>query len=212
MSEVTTWEQAAFAASMGLPDWASGDEPADTLEEIEGDLNVIRRDGGGDDGRALRWRYVAAEALSQCEATIESVVDTIISKQHDYGHQNILWGGVEGIVIRAHDKVARIRNLLARDVAPDNESLEDSWLDIVGYALIGIMLENGTFELPLATDVKPTIDLAKLPAAAIVTSWPQLNDSPLFDAAEERVIKGWISEAITSHWMASHGFRSLSAA
>lgn len=92
--------------------------------------------------------------------TVRDIVDTIattlVDKQHDYGHDNILWGGPEGVLVRAHDKIARLKNLLRRD-EPANESLRDSWLDLAGYAIIGVMLLDGTFTRTLAAD-KPPVD------------------------------------------------------
>lgn len=91
------------------------------------------------------WEQAAA-------AEVEILLDTLIKKQKDYGHENIRWGGKIGVLIRAHDKMARIKNLLDSGRAPTNEPLVDSWLDLAGYAILGAMLEAGTFELPLEED------------------------------------------------------------
>lgn len=99
------------------------------------------------------------------------VADLVISKQKDYGTKNILEspiGPEQGIIIRLFDKAARIENLnektlnriklqleLAKDLktylkdVAKNEPLEDSWKDIIGYGLIGIMLQRNVFTLPL---------------------------------------------------------------
>jgi hypothetical protein len=89
------------------------------------------------------------EAVTDYLGTLHT---TLVSKQRDYGHENILWGGQFGVLLRAHDKVARIKNLLDK-IRPSNEPLVDSWLDLAGYAIIGAMLEAGTFERPLAEDM-----------------------------------------------------------
>lgn len=74
----------------------------------------------------------------------------IIAKQHDYGHGNILAFGEKGVLVRANDKVARLKHLLwDRPGEPANESIRDSWRDLAGYAIIALMLRDGTFELPL---------------------------------------------------------------
>jgi plasmid stabilization system protein ParE len=71
-------------------------------------------------------------------------------KQHDYGHGNINAFGMVGIAVRMSDKVARLLNLLAKGAEAENESLVDTYLDIVGYAVIAGMLLDGTFDLELA--------------------------------------------------------------
>lgn len=74
----------------------------------------------------------------------------MISKQHDYGPRNITDFGEIGCLIRANDKMARLKNLL-KDTSskPKNESIEDSWTDLANYAIIALMLREGIFELPL---------------------------------------------------------------
>jgi len=73
----------------------------------------------------------------------------LISKQHDYGHGNILMFGHTGIAIRMCDKIARLFTLTESDAEAQNESLIDSWRDLVGYAVIALMLWNNTFTLEL---------------------------------------------------------------
>lgn len=75
--------------------------------------------------------------------------ELLIKKQHDYGHDNILNFGQIGLAIRICDKVARLYNLADRQDKAANESVTDTWVDIVGYSVLSIMLDNGTFELPL---------------------------------------------------------------
>lgn len=87
-----------------------------------------------------------------CRSIGAKVVATVISKHHDYGPKNILncpVGPERGLLVRLHDKLARLANLLETGAAPNNESLVDSWMDIAGYAIIGLMLADGSFELPL---------------------------------------------------------------
>jgi hypothetical protein len=81
--------------------------------------------------------------------TVAEVTATLIRKQKDYGPENIRRFGRQGILVRMHDKVARLENLISTGRVPSNESVEDTYLDIVGYSAIGIMWETGTFLLPL---------------------------------------------------------------
>jgi len=83
-----------------------------------------------------------------CQVMAETIADLVISKQHDYGHENILAFGEFGILVRTNDKVARLKNLINAD-HPRCEAKLDSWQDIAGYALIALMLNKGWFTLPL---------------------------------------------------------------
>lgn len=162
-----TWEEAAQAAMDLVPDGLSLENGNDTqLDEIDFYLARLReRPDAGVASKSDWFQYIADDALQAYVALTTSflqdgreraealVLSTIISKQHDYGHDNILWGGLDGLIVRMHDKTARIRNLIGRGVEGHNESLADSWLDVVGYALIGIMLVEGTFERQLAADL-----------------------------------------------------------
>jgi hypothetical protein len=79
----------------------------------------------------------------------------VISKQKDYGPDNILKcpvGAELGIAIRIYDKLARLSNLLQSGKAPSNESLQDTANDIMGYGMVLKMVLDGTFTLPLKED------------------------------------------------------------
>ena len=81
-----------------------------------------------------------------CREVASQIAEIVISKQHDYGHDNILAFKEQGLVVRLWDKVARLKNLLWKNTnQPKNESIEDTFTDIAGYAIIGIMLKNNTF-------------------------------------------------------------------
>jgi len=83
----------------------------------------------------------------------EFVTETLIKKQKDYGPENIARFGLNGIVIRTHDKVARLENLRAKDSDGQNESFDDTLLDIIGYSAVAIMWINGTFLYPMKDDI-----------------------------------------------------------
>ena len=81
-----------------------------------------------------------------CRDTALQVAEVVIAKQHDYGHDNIMAFKEQGLVVRLWDKVARLKNLLwVKKENPKNESIEDTFTDIAGYAIIGLMLANGLF-------------------------------------------------------------------
>jgi hypothetical protein len=78
-----------------------------------------------------------------------AMASLLCRKQHDYGHENIARFGFKGLLVRVHDKIARLENLINSDKSPENESIKDNLLDVIGYCAIGMMLEEGTFLLNL---------------------------------------------------------------
>ena len=80
------------------------------------------------------------------------VAEIVIAKQHDYGHDNILAFREQGLVVRLWDKINRLKNLFWKNSEPKNESIEDTFTDIAGYAIIGLMLAEDTFTNELEGD------------------------------------------------------------
>lgn len=63
------------------------------------------------------------------------------NKQMDYGLGNIAMNGNKrlallGVAIRLNDKIQRMLNMLEKDQTPNNESLEDTAIDISNYGAI----------------------------------------------------------------------------
>lgn len=74
--------------------------------------------------------------------------DILIAKQKDYGPDNINkspGGAMNGLTVRLYDKIARLNNLTQNNKKPEFESLRDTFIDIMNYATIGIMLLDKTF-------------------------------------------------------------------
>jgi hypothetical protein len=73
----------------------------------------------------------------------------LVSKQEDYGPLNI-WnapgGATNGLMVRMSDKLERLKNLIYNSIEPNNEALEDSFVDIANYAIIALMVERGIWE------------------------------------------------------------------
>jgi len=80
---------------------------------------------------------------------VRELAETVITKQHDYGKANILDFGEFGIMVRANDKFARLKELITKGKEAQNEPKTDTWKDIAGYAILALMLERGWFELPM---------------------------------------------------------------
>ncbi len=84
--------------------------------------------------------------------TFARCAELMIAKQHDYGHRNITDFGEFGVLVRLNDKVARLKNLYAKNREPKNETVNDSWMDICNYAAIALMLRDRVFTLPLTEE------------------------------------------------------------
>lgn len=111
-----------------------------------------------DDSRSLSWlrlgRIAAAygyrnKIYKKGPNTSIDLAALLVRKQHDYGHENIARFGAEGLLVRVHDKVARLENLTGWDKKPKMESVKDTIDDIIGYCVIGLMIEDDTFFLEL---------------------------------------------------------------
>lgn len=83
---------------------------------------------------------------------LADVRQTMISKQRDYGVGNIAKFGEYGVVVRLSDKIERLINLHNSGNEPSNESLDDTWTDVIGYGIIGKMVRAGNWGLPLQDD------------------------------------------------------------
>lgn len=65
-----------------------------------------------------------------------------IAKQYDYGPENISNFGDIGVLVRLNDKIERLKNLMFNGNTAVNESIEDTWIDIGNYGLIGLMCKQ----------------------------------------------------------------------
>lgn len=106
------------------------------------------------ESRFADWRDIGAVAVLLSAKlgiglTVDLVWKTLVRKQTDYGHENIRRFGSKGLYVRLHDKVARLENLLSKGALPENESLQDNIMDVVGYCAIGCMWEAEVFLLSL---------------------------------------------------------------
>ena len=56
-----------------------------------------------------------------CELVVLDLADLISAKQYDYGKDNILGFGEQGLVVRLWDKINRLKNLIWNNQRPKNE-------------------------------------------------------------------------------------------
>lgn len=81
--------------------------------------------------------------------TIKELAELLLSKHRDYGPKNISQapgGPINGLMVRMHDKLARIVNLNKTGDDPKHESLEDSFKDMANYAIIGLLVLRGQWD------------------------------------------------------------------
>lgn len=74
------------------------------------------------------------------------LVQLLLKKHKDYGPKNINqspFGAINGLIVRMWDKIARIVHLTKNKQHAVNESLEDSFMDLANYAIIGLMVQRG---------------------------------------------------------------------
>ena len=80
--------------------------------------------------------------------------DLFCKKQLDYGPGNISVGtnletkdevqfSLFGLWFRKNDKIQRLKNILITKNEPQNESIEDSYLDVGNYSIISLLVQRG---------------------------------------------------------------------
>ena len=87
------------------------------------------------------------EFITDVWRILDAAGNLLIKKHHDYGPKNISLspgGPLNGLRVRMWDKVARINNLIDSNVNPSNESLRDSFIDLLNYSAIAMMVLDGT--------------------------------------------------------------------
>ena len=78
----------------------------------------------------------------------DSAGNLLLKKHRDYGPTNISLspgGPLNGLRVRMHDKTARINHLIDSGATPENESLRDSFIDLLNYSAIALMVLDGVW-------------------------------------------------------------------
>lgn len=76
----------------------------------------------------------------------DSAGNLLLKKHKDYGPTNISrspGGPLNGLRVRMWDKTARLNHLIDNGATPENESLRDSFLDLLNYSAIALMVLDG---------------------------------------------------------------------
>lgn len=153
MTEINSWNDSAFLHTRAVWEFASrftSDDYTTAIRELEDYLIATYFNGNVELDDPHVWLEMAAYAVNAHPSMDRDfVARTLCEKQRDYGPDNIARFAHKGVILRMHDKVARLENLLASGEKARNESIDDTYMDIVGYSVIGLMLLDGSFFLPL---------------------------------------------------------------
>lgn len=154
----STWQEAAEQAVNEIFQQKRRRKRADITQirtDLDEFIDSLFHSPAGFTTAQARWAVIGGDAIELGEKlefdwlSPKTVHATLVRKQRDYGSENIRRFGRQGLMVRMHDKVARLENLLASNNEPENESIFDNVLDVIGYAAIGIMWERQEFLLPL---------------------------------------------------------------
>lgn len=160
-NDVITWEMAAYDSTEELYSDINAlaeysiKNLRETIDSYIDSKEYLDSDGVMTQDHKNRWVLLSSNAIriaKEFDATYlltsSEILNTVIRKQRDYGHKNISKFGITGLVIRVHDKVARVENLMKKDNhinAVIDETMLDTLMDIIGYSIIAYMWLNNTF-------------------------------------------------------------------
>ena len=112
----------------GFPDYPTGSNKRDSLSPSDtGEINVHQF-------AADMWEI------------FDSAGNLLLKKHKDYGPTNISrspGGPLNGLRVRMWDKTARLNHLIESGATPENESLRDSFIDLLNYSAIALMVIDG---------------------------------------------------------------------
>jgi hypothetical protein len=134
----------------------------DQQEGVESSGRIVDEYGDGNSVDRLQGRNyyiqtntskeVSEKFITDMWAVFDSAGSLLLRKHSDYGPLNVAHspgGALNGLRVRMWDKIARINNLLDNGVKPSNESLRDSFVDLMNYSAIAQMVLDKTWpELP----------------------------------------------------------------
>jgi len=153
-----TWEQSAMQWVNHLARIADASEQM-RIETIEAlvDKAWKRTQTDNEAWNTTLWTAVGCAAVREMRLRecwdAGRMVSTLVGKQCAYGHGNINKFGTKGILVRLSDKVQRYKNLTGKNTeGPQWEPLEDTLMDMVGYAVVALMYDDGTFQLEVSKD------------------------------------------------------------
>lgn len=94
------------------------------------------------EGGDIMTKYNHEQFIADITTIIDELRDTLIKKNYDYGNSvesTIDKRGYGSLAQRIEDKLNRFDNLILKEEEGQvDESLEDTLLDLAGYALLGV--------------------------------------------------------------------------
>jgi hypothetical protein len=127
-----------------VSDYKEGIDTDGRVSEGIGDGNSLHRlQEWYDYSQADSNKRLDAEFIANVWRILDTAGNLLIRKHKDYGPKNISHspgGALNGLRVRMWDKTARINNLLDNGVQPSNESLRDSFLDLLNYCAIAMLV------------------------------------------------------------------------
>jgi len=83
------------------------------------------------------------------DTVMERVKALLFERHKKYGKANISLTGEKGVVVRLGDKWARLKHAILdngdKNMDFDDETILDTWYDVIGYGVIGTMLRLGLY-------------------------------------------------------------------
>jgi len=102
-------------------------------------LRIAQKDFGSKPVNFLEASRIVSNALSLL----------VTSKNHKYGKDNIQRFGGQGVFMRLWDKIMRLEQHLFKGTDLGEETVMDTWGDVAGYGIVGVMRELGWYDLPV---------------------------------------------------------------
>jgi hypothetical protein len=160
---VSAWSQAALIHCWNFEDLSSELQTTDVVQSAQNILECISALSSnifGPNGiqeyndkvhsynEENHFSFIAKYCFSSLKKinpaiTSMDICNLLVSKQKDYGKNNIEKFGIVGILIRLSDKVERLLNIMKKssnlDVAVQDEPVYQTLADIIGYCVIAKM-------------------------------------------------------------------------
>ena len=129
-----------------------------TMDSTSSDVKIDHEEKANDAIASAKFQETFPIIEEEFTKTQKELYNLFSKKMMDYGLGNIALGGnlessedqkyaLQGIQIRLNDKINRLKNLLKNDKSyVEDESLEDTFIDIANYGIIGILLGKGKWK------------------------------------------------------------------
>lgn len=93
-----------------------------------------------------RYSPETAKQGSKYADVLPDAVMVFLERQEKYGVGNISAFGLKGVIIRMNDKLERLKRAeFGNGGEVSDETVEDTLIDLLNYAAIGLMCKRGTW-------------------------------------------------------------------